>query len=85
MRNIFLLYMPPGNVEAMTHYRDTIHERVSLERIAPFVSRDFAARLKRIFGDRPIAVWGSRDTPANRARNRRIDVVILGAPAQLQP
>ena len=68
MRNIFLLYMPPGNVEAMTHYRDTIQQRVSFERIARYVSREVAARLKQIFGDRAIAVWGSRDSPANRAK-----------------
>jgi hypothetical protein len=68
MRNIFLLYMPPGNVEAMTHYRDTIQQRVAFERIARFVSREVAARLRHIFGDRPIAVWGSRDSTANRAK-----------------
>ena len=68
MRNIFLLYMPPGNLEAMTHYRDTIQQRVSFDLIARFVSRDVAGRLKRIFSDRLIAVWGSRDSPANRAK-----------------
>jgi len=68
MRNIFLLYMPPTNVEAMTHYRDTIEQRVQLQRIAPFVSRDVGGRLRTIFGDRPIAVWGSKDSPSNRAR-----------------
>lgn len=39
MRNIFLLYMPVGNVEAMAHYRDTIEQRVSMDRIAPFLAR----------------------------------------------
>jgi hypothetical protein len=68
MPNIFLLYMPPGNPEAMTHYRDTIQQRVSFERISRFVSRDIAARLKHIFGQRSIAVWGSRNSPANRAK-----------------
>ncbi len=24
MTNVFLLYMPPGNAEAMVHYQDTI-------------------------------------------------------------
>jgi hypothetical protein len=68
MRNIFLLYMPIGNVEAMTHYRDTIQQRVEFDRIAKYVSRDVAARLRRVFGNRPIAVWGSRDSTANRAK-----------------
>lgn len=71
--NVFLLYMPVGNVEAMTHYRDTIQQRVSFERIARFVSRDVAARLQRVFGARPIAVWGSRDTPANRAKFEKME------------
>lgn len=68
MRNIFLLYMPPNNLEAMTHYRDTIEQKVAFDRISRFVSREAAARLTRIFGNRPIAVWGSRDSPANRAK-----------------
>jgi hypothetical protein len=68
MRNIFLLYMPPNNLEAMTHYRDTIQQKVSFQRIRGFVSRDVAGRLKHIFGERAIAVWGSRDSPANRAK-----------------
>lgn len=68
MRNIFLLYMPPNNLEAMTHYQDTIHRKVPFERIARFVSREMAARLRHVFGDRPIAVWGSRDGPGNRSK-----------------
>jgi len=68
MRNIFLLYMPPNNLEAMTHYQDTIQQKVSFDRISRFVSRDVGTRLKRIFGERRIAVWGSRDTRANRAK-----------------
>lgn len=67
MRNIFLIYMPPGNAEAMVHYEDTIKQRVPLSRIRPFVSRNEADRLMDIFGDRRIAVWGSRDSDRNRA------------------
>jgi hypothetical protein len=68
MRNIFLLYMPPTNHEAMVHYRDTIQQRVPLERIARYVDRAIAGRLNRIFGTRRIAVWGSRDSTANRTK-----------------
>jgi hypothetical protein len=68
MRSIFLLYMRPGNLEAMTHYRDTIEQRVSFERIARFISREAVTRLRQIFHDRQIAVWGSRDSVANRAK-----------------
>ena len=68
MRNIFLLYMPPGNAEAMLHYRDTIEQRVPLERLARFLPRDTVERLRTVFAGRPIAVWGSRNSPANRAK-----------------
>ena len=68
MRNIFLLYMPLNNVEAMIHYRDTIEQRVPLERIARHLSRDQLVHLRNIFGDRSVAVWGSRDSKANRSK-----------------
>lgn len=74
MRNIFLLYMPPGNAEAMLHYRDTIQNRVPLERLARFLPRDQVERLRDVFGNRPIAVWGSRNSPANRSKFERMGV-----------
>lgn len=74
MRNIFLLYMPPGNAEAMLHYRDTIQNRVPMERLARFLSRDQVERLRDVFGNRPIAVWGSRNSPANRSKFERMGV-----------
>ena len=72
MRNIFLLYMPPANAEAMAHYRDTIEQRVPLERLARFLPRDTVERLRTVFAGRPIAVWGSRNSPANRAKFDRM-------------
>jgi hypothetical protein len=67
VRNIFLLYMPPSNYEAMMHYQDTIVSRVPLERLSPFLPRDLVARLRGVFGRKPIAVWGSREGPKNRS------------------
>jgi hypothetical protein len=72
MRNIFLLYMPPGNAEAMVHYQDTIRNKVAFERIAPHVSSGLGRRLQQVFGFHPIAVWGSRDSSANRAKFDRM-------------
>src|SRR5436190_23243928 len=72
MRNIFLLYMPPGNAEAMVHYQDTIRNKVWFDRIAPHVSSTIGRRLQQVFGQRPIAVWGSRDTDANRSKFDRM-------------
>lgn len=66
MRNVFLLYMPPGNREAMVHYEDTIRQRVPLDRIAPLVSRSLVDELKRIFQSNRIAVWGSVPGPRNQ-------------------
>lgn len=47
MRNIFMLYMPPGNYEAQVHYEDTIKRRVPFERLAPFLSGESKARLEK--------------------------------------
>ncbi len=72
MRNIFLLYMPPGNTEAMVHYQDTIRNKVVFDRIAPHLSSALARKLQQVFGPNPIAVWGSRDSSANRAKFDRM-------------
>jgi hypothetical protein len=72
MRNIFLLYMPPGNPEAMVHYQDTIRNKVAFDRIASHVSSNLGRNLQRVFGAHPIAVWGSRDSSANRAKFDRM-------------
>jgi hypothetical protein len=72
MRNVFLLYMPPGNREAMVHYEDTIQRKVPPDRIAKYVSQDFRARLLEVFGSHRIAVWGSVAGPANRGRFDRM-------------
>ena len=72
MRNIFLVYIPPGNAEAMVHYEETIRQKVNPERIYRYIGADLRSRLMRIFGGRPIAVWGSQDSPANRAKFERM-------------
>jgi len=63
-----MLYMPPGNVEAMVHYEDTIQRRVPLSRIERFVSPTLRNRLVTFFGNHPIAIWGSRAGPQNQTR-----------------
>ncbi len=65
--------MPPGNAEAMVHYEDTIRNKVAFERIAPHISSSLGRRLQQIFGPHPIAVWGSRDSAANRAKYDRMN------------
>lgn len=57
MRNIFIVYMPPGNREAMVHYEDTIKNRVSQERIFKYLDFNLQNKLRDVFGNRPIAVW----------------------------
>ena len=56
----------------MVHYQDTIRNKVAFDRIAPHLSSALARKLQQIFGPNPIAVWGSRDSPANRARFDRM-------------
>lgn len=81
MSNVFLLYMPPGNAEAMVHYQDTIKNRVALNRISRFVSDNLRARLISIFGNKPITVWGSTAGPKNRTNFERMsegdDILIV--------
>jgi len=72
MRNIFILYMPPGNREAMVHYEDTIRQKVSPDRIYAHVDTATRKRLESVFGLRNIAVWGSRDSTSNRAKFDRM-------------
>lgn len=67
MRNVFLVYMPLRNAEAMAHYEDTIKRKVSLDRIVRFVSPDLRSKLQGIFGQHPIAVWGSVSGPMNQS------------------
>jgi hypothetical protein len=58
--------MPPGNAEAMLHYRETIEVRVPQARIAPHVSKDELREIRELFRNRNIPIWGSRDTERNR-------------------
>lgn len=73
MRNIFILYMPLENAEAMVHYEDTIRKKVQPERIYSCVDSTLRRRLETVFGQRPIAVWGSRDSPTNRSKFDRME------------
>jgi hypothetical protein len=73
MRNIFILYMPPGNAEAMVHYEDTIRKKVVPERIYEHVDSSLRKRLQTIFGGKPIAVWGSRNSDQNRSKFDRMN------------
>lgn len=81
MRNIFILYMPPGNYEAMVHYEDTIKNKVSPDRISKYIDSNLRDRLQKIFGNNPIAVWGSRAGDNNRTRFAKMqpgdDVLII--------
>src|ERR1035437_6061365 len=72
MKNIFLLYIPPSNHEAMVHYEDTIRKKVTPDRIYRFVDQNLRRQLDSVFDGRQIAVWGSRDSPANRAKFERM-------------
>jgi hypothetical protein len=81
MRNIFILYMAPGNYEQMVHYQDTIKNKVVQERIFRFINFNLQSTLRNIFGNKAIAVWGSRDSSANRSHYEKMqqgdDVLIV--------
>lgn len=85
MRNIFLLYIPLGNAEAMVHYEDTIRNKVAMDRILPNVGPPTARKLGQVFGSRSVAVWGSRDGDKNRATFDRMtegdEIIIVEGPS----
>ena len=49
-----------------------IRNKVAFDKIAPHISSSVGRKLQQVFGSRPIAVWGSRDTDANRAKFDRM-------------
>jgi len=61
MRNIFLLYIPPTNHEAIVHYEDTIRRKVMPDRVYRYVDQNTRRELESIFAGRSIAVWDSSD------------------------
>lgn len=73
MKNIFILYIPTGNYEALVHYEDTIKKKVSQEKIFQYVDVNLRNNLQKIFGNRPIATWGSRNSDANRSRFEKMN------------
>lgn len=81
MRNIFILYMPSVNSEAMIHYQDTIINKVDQNRIYKYIDSNLKRKLTDIFGIKPIAVWGSRSGEQNRSRYEKMqpgdDVLII--------
>jgi len=60
--------MATGNYEQMVHYQDTIKNKVPQDRIFPYIDRNMHHKLKNIFDNKPITVWGSKDSDVNRAR-----------------
>ena len=72
MRNVFLVYMPPGNAEAMVHYEDTIKARVPIERVSKYLTSNARSRLEKVFAGRPMAIWGSSGGKANQAKFDRM-------------
>jgi hypothetical protein len=68
MPRIFLVYIPPGNAEAIVHYEETIKQRGAPDRIYPHIPPKLRDHLERIFSGRPITVWGSNDSTANRSK-----------------
>lgn len=69
-----MLYIPPGNYEALVHYEDTIKKKVEPNRIFKYIDSNFKSKLINIFGNKPITVWGSRDTSANRSKFEKMQI-----------
>lgn len=74
MPNVFMLYMPSGNHEAIVHYEDTIKNKVTFDRISRFLTPSQRAQLFSVFGNARIAVWGSAAGPGNRSKFEKMSV-----------
>ena len=80
MTNIFIVPIPLGNNEAVVHYEDTVRNKVSPDRIYRFVDSDLRYTLTKVFGTKPITVWGSRDSRSNRgtfSRMKQADDILI--------
>ncbi len=81
MHNIFMVYMAPGNYEQMVHYEDTIKNKVPQERILRYLDRNLQNRLREVFINKPVAIWGSEDSSANRSHFEKMqpldDILIV--------
>jgi hypothetical protein len=68
----------------MVHYEETIRRKVAPERIYRHVSPELRQRLESVFRGRPIAVWGSRDSGANRSKFEQMvpgdEILIIEGP-----
>jgi hypothetical protein len=68
----------------MVHYEDTIRQKVEAKRIYRRVSLELRGSLERIFQGRLIAVWGSRNTDANRSKFEKMrpgdEILIVQGP-----
>lgn len=84
MPRIFLVYIPPGNAEAIVHYEETIKQKVAPERIYRHIPAGLRQQLNHIFSGRPITVWGSRNSDANRSKFERMapgdEILIVEGP-----
>jgi hypothetical protein len=81
MKNIFILYMPVGNYEVMVHYKDTIINKVEQKKISKYIDFNLQSKLRNIFSNKSISIWGSRDSKANRAHYEKMkendDILIV--------
>lgn len=63
-----IILQPAGNGDAKEHFIDTIENSVSLDRIKPFVSEDILNKLKGLYKNNLVPVWGV--TPGEKNINK---------------
>lgn len=73
MKNIFILYMPVNNYEAMVHYQDTIVKKVDQDSVFKYLNQQQKQKIKTVFGNNKLTIWGSRDSESNRGRFNRMN------------
>ena len=56
----------------MVHYEATIRNPVHPDRIYKYLDQKTGRKLRSVFGNRPIRIWGQEEKPGNRSRFDRM-------------
>lgn len=64
-----IILQPAGDGDAREHFIDTIEHPVSLDRIKPYVSQEIYTKLKNLYPNSFVPVWGV--TPGHKEVNKR--------------
>ena len=69
-----IILQPSGSSDAHQHYFDTIENRIDLELIEEYVSKNDFLNLSEIYQGQPCMVWGVTPGGSNSTKWNRINI-----------